>query len=70
MDELKHDAILLVIDEELAPKISTYEAQALKPIQKKFMESYLEHRDTMPIDEWLRIELAESLPECSDEEIT
>lgn len=53
MDELKYDAIL-AIDEEIAPKISTYEAQALKPIQKKFMESYLEHRDTTPVDEWLR----------------
>ncbi len=68
MDELKYDAIL-AIDEELAPKISTYEAQALKPIQKKFMESYLEHRDTMPVDKWLRTEMAESLPDCSADEI-
>lgn len=68
MDELKHDAIL-ALDEELAPKISTYEAQALKPIQKRFMESYLEHRDTMPVEEWLRTEMARCLPDYSAEEI-
>lgn len=68
MDDLKYDAIL-AIDEEIAPKIFTYEAQALKPIQKKFMESYLEHRDTTPVDEWLRGEMAESLPDCSADEI-
>lgn len=68
MDELTYDAVLAV-DEELAPKISIDEAQALKPIQKKFMESYLEHRDSMPIEEWLRTEMAESLPDHSKEEI-
>lgn len=68
--ENKENSAILAVDEELAPHIYMDEAQALKPIQKKFMESYLEHRDTMPIDEWLRTELAESLSECSDEEIT
>lgn len=68
MDKIEHDAVL-AIDEELAPKIFTYEAQALKPIQKRFMESYLEHRDTMPVDEWLHTEMAECLPDYSDEEI-
>ena len=41
----------------------------MKPIQKKFMESYLEHRDSMPVDEWLRTEMAENLPDRSAEEI-
>ena len=68
MDELNYDTIL-AIDEELAPKISIEEAQALKPIQKQFMESYLEHRDTMPVEEWLCAEMAESLPDGSAEEI-
>ena len=60
---------ILAIDEDLAPQISADEAQALKPIQKKFMESYLEHRDSMPVDEWLRTEMAENLPDRSAEEI-
>ena len=68
MDEWTYDAVLAV-DEELAPKISIDEAQALKPIQKRFMESYLEHRDTMPVDEWLCAEMAKSLPDHSAEEI-
>lgn len=67
--EDKENTAILAIDEELAPQISIDEAQALKPIQKKFMESYLEHRDTMPVDEWLRTEMAENLPERSAEEI-
>lgn len=67
--EDKENFAILAIDEELAPHINLDEAQALKPIQMKFIESYLEHRDTMPVDEWLRTELAESLPEHSAEEI-
>lgn len=68
MDKVDHDAIL-AIDEELAPKISVDEAQALKPIQKEFMESYLRHRDSMPIEEWLRTEMAKSLPDHKAKEI-
>lgn len=68
MKETETTAIL-AIDEDLAPQISADEAQALKPIQKKFMESYLEHRDSMPVDEWLRTEMAENLPDRSAEEI-
>lgn len=68
MKEIETTAIL-AIDEDLAPQISADEAQALKPIQKKFMESYLEHRDSTPVDEWLRTEMAENLPDRSAEEI-
>lgn len=66
----KENDIILAIDEELDTHISVNEAQELKPIQKKFMESYLEHKDSMSVEEWLRIEMAENLPECSLEEIT
>ena len=52
----KESDIILAVDEELAPHIFMDEAQELQPIQKKFMESYLEHKDTMPVDEWLRAE--------------
>ncbi len=68
MGEINYDAVL-AIDEELMPRISISEAQALKPIQKEFMESYLKHRDTMPVEEWLRTEMAKSLPDLSAEEI-
>lgn len=60
----------IVIDPDLDPRISVTEAQALKPILKKFIESYLKYRDTMSVDEWLRREMEENLPGCSSEEIT
>jgi len=65
----KENDVILAIDEELAPHISVDEAQDLKPIQKKFMESYLEHKDSMLVEDWLRAEMAENLPEHSSEEI-
>ena len=66
----KENEMILAIDEELAPAISVDEAQALKPIQKKFMESYLANKDTMTVEEWLCSEMARSLPERSAEEIS
>lgn len=67
--ENREETAILAIDEDMAPCISISEAQALQPIQKKFIESYLEHRECMPIDEWLRSEMSLSLPECSAQEI-
>lgn len=65
----RENDMILALDEELAPHISVDEAQELKPIQKKFMESYLEHKDSMPVEDWLRAEMAENLPERTSEEI-
>ena len=65
----KENDVILAIDEELSPHISVDEAQELKLIQKKFMESYLEHKDSMPVEDWLCAEMAENLPERSSEEI-
>lgn len=42
---------------------------ALKPIQKEFMESYVSHKKEMPLDDWLPIELRVYLPEKSEEDI-
>ena len=64
MEADKEEKEILAIDEELAPHISEDEAQTLKTIQKKFMESYLEHKDDMPVEKWLYAEVAENLPEC------
>lgn len=69
MDEKEKDRIL-ALDAELAPSISVEEAQELKPIQKKFMKSYLECKDSMPVEDWLQSEMAENLPERTSEEIT
>ena len=66
--EDKDTTTVLAIDEGLSP-LSIDAAYALKPIQERFMESYLKHKDTMPVDDWLRAEMAASLPECSAEEI-
>lgn len=60
---------ILEVDNELKPQISVSEAEALKPIQKKFMISYLVNKDKMPIDQWLRSEMSDSLPEYSSKEI-
>jgi len=59
----------LFIDAESDPRISIDEAQAIKPIQKKFIESYLLHKDTIKVEDWLRAEIAENLPEHSTEDI-
>ena len=42
--ERTYDAVL-EIDEEYEPKVTAAEAEALKPIQKEFMESYLANRE-------------------------
>lgn len=68
MEKLKNDAIL-VIDEVFEPKLSIDEAEALKTIQKKFMESYLLHRDTESVEDWLYAEMMQSLPDYSDKEV-
>lgn len=60
---------ILAIDEELVCPISIGEARELKVIQKKFIESYFNHRDSMPVEKWLHNEMAEYLPEYSSEEV-
>lgn len=60
---------ILLLDEDICCPICLNEAQELKTIQKKFMESYLENRKNMSVDEWLHTEMAVSLPGYSEEEI-
>lgn len=66
-DEI-YDAVIL-IDDEFEQKITKEEAEALKPIQKKFITSYLDNKDKMPVDQWLSYEMTESLQEYSPEEV-
>lgn len=67
--EEKEKTTMLVIASDMDPRISEEEAYALKSIQKKFTESYLAHKDSVPIDTWLQTELANNLPELSPSEI-
>lgn len=62
MTDAKYDGILL-IDEEFKPMLSQQEANELKPLQKRFMESYVANRDKMDVREWLRSEMVHSLPD-------
>lgn len=59
---------ILLIDADADPRLSEEEAQALKEIQKKFMESYAANYDKMELADWLVMEMKEALPECSAEE--
>lgn len=60
---------VLCIDDIHAPRLTVAEAQELMPIQKRFMESYIAHRDTMTVEEWLHMEMSAALPERSADEI-
>lgn len=61
MDNLNSD--ILLVDDIFSPPISMAAGTALKPIQKQFMESYIAHKDEMPVEEWLAAEIKSSLPE-------
>lgn len=61
-----YDGVLLIKDERI---LTEAEMQALHPIQKQFMESYVANKDTKPVEEWLTEEMKKSLPEHSAEEI-
>ena len=61
-----------IVDEsfDYSDKIITdEEAQAVYDIQKSFIASYVESKDSMTVEEWLPVELGKQLPEKSAEEI-
>lgn len=68
MEDLNQNEIL-AIDEDLEQKLLEDEARNLKPIQKKFITSYLNNKDKEDIEKWLYNEMAESLPEYSESEV-
>lgn len=68
MCEQKDDKILL-IDELHAPLLLKEEAENLKTIQKKFIESYIACRNDMSVEKWLPMELKENFPDKSEKEI-
>ncbi|WP_101909257.1 hypothetical protein [Marasmitruncus massiliensis] len=68
MDENMNDNLLL-IDDMLQPPIGVDVGIKLKPIQKQFMQSYIAHKDEMPVEKWLIMEMKANLPEKPDMEI-
>ena len=43
----------LQIEEEFSPIIYEEECEELKPVLKTFVESYVQHKDEMTVEEWL-----------------
>jgi len=68
-DDEREYPTLLLVDVEDDPRFTEEEVKALQPIQKQFIESYIAHKDSMPLDEWLAMELQQSLPDRSSAEI-
>lgn len=67
MIEQENENVLL-INQSFIPLTET-EATELKPIQKAFIQSYLNHKETMTVEEWLPMELHINLPEKTELEI-
>lgn len=63
------EIIDLLVNDDYKPFFSEHEASQLKPIQKKFFESYIKNRDTMGVEEWLLSELQDSMPDRNVNEI-
>lgn len=63
------EAKTLQIDEEFSPIIYEEECEELKPVLKTFVESYVQHKDEMTVEEWLPMEMAKNLPETNKNEI-
>lgn len=68
MADPSYDAVLL-IDDDFEPPITIEEAEALKPIQKKFLASYFANRDKIPLEDWLNMEMAKQLPSYDAKQI-
>lgn len=64
----KDEVFELLIDDEYLPILPEGEAEQLKAVYKKFIESYISNRDVLSVEEWLSMELRESLPEYPENE--
>ena len=63
----KYDGVLL-IDDAYENPLCVNEGQEIKPILKKFMESYAKKTDDVSLEDWLSLELKENLPEKDEAE--
>lgn len=62
----KDEVVELLIDDEYLPILPEGETDHLKAVYKKFIESYISNRDVLSVEEWLSMELRESLPEYTE----
>lgn len=67
MEELQNED--LIIDVEYRPVLSEDEAKELKLLEQKFIVSYIKNKDKMEVEEWLRTELKNNLPEKTEVQI-
>lgn len=67
---MANNSEFLLVDEEYQAQLTTEEATQLKELQKAFMESYIKHKDTTPVEVWLENELKLHLPSHSEAEIS
>lgn len=67
MDELKNEGI--ENDIEYLPVLLEDDAKELKNLQLRFIKSYIENKDNMGVEEWLKSELQNNLPEKAESEI-
>ena len=68
MADFEYDGFLF-IEDDLEPQITVTEAEQLKPIQIKFIDSLAQKGDDVPVENWLQSQLAESLPEYKEAEV-
>ncbi|MGL4730874.1 MAG: hypothetical protein ACRCW0_04745 [Clostridium sp.] len=59
----------LIIDVEYKSILVEDEAKQLKKIQQKFIQSYIENKGEIEVNQWLTVELKDNLPEKSESEI-
>lgn len=67
MDKLEKQN--LIIDADFQPVLPENDARELKELQENFIKSYIDNKDKMNINQWLKVELTSSLPEKSESEI-
>ena len=61
MSKFKNDN--LIIDVEYNSILVEDDAKQLKQLQQRFIESYIDNKDKMELNQWLTIELKNNMPE-------
>lgn len=63
-----NEVMELSLGEEFRPPVDAGECEDMKPVLKRFMESYVRHKDEMPLDDWLFMEMKAELPDYPEED--
>lgn len=67
MSKFKNDNLIICV--EYISILLEDEAKQLKKLQQRFIESYIDNKDKMKLNQWLTIELKNNMPEKSKLEI-